>query len=65
MARAPSTVSSDGWPTSIRVPCQRDLAAARDRATPIRTVEWMSWPQACITPTSSPVTGDLVVTWLA
>ena len=42
MARAPSTVSSDGWPTSIRVPCQRDLAAARDRATPIRTVEWMS-----------------------
>ena len=54
MARAPSTVSSDGWPTSISVPCHFDLLAAIARATPIKVVVWMSWPQACMTPTSWP-----------
>ena len=32
------------------VPDQADLWLARNWATPIRFVMWMSWPQACITP---------------
>ncbi len=51
---APSPRSSEGWPTSITVPAHCGLLAARNCATPIRFVMWMSWPQACITPVVEP-----------
>lgn len=52
--RAPTPVSSAGWPTSTTVPDQRSLSAARVRAAPTRQVMCTSCPQACITGTSCP-----------
>ena len=51
---APSTASSAGWPTRTTVPDQRSRWSASHRAVPMKLVMWMSWPQACITPTSRP-----------
>ena len=36
------------------MPDQRSRWSASHRAVPMKLVMWMSWPQACITPTSRP-----------
>ena len=52
--RAPVPISSAGWPMNTSVPDQRSFMAASTRAVPIQQVMCMSWPQACMTPTSRP-----------
>ena len=48
-------ISSAGWKMNLTLPrsCRR-ASPASTSATPIRMAVWQSWPQACITPTSSP-----------
>ena len=45
----------DFRPISTSVPCQRSFIPASTRATPTKQVMCMSWPQACMTPTSRPL----------
>ena len=45
MARAPSVVSSAGWPMNISVPFHWLFIAAICWAAPIQAAMWMSWPQ--------------------
>ncbi len=45
MARAPSVVSSAGWPMNIRVPCHWLFMATSAWAVPTQAAMWMSWPQ--------------------
>ena len=51
IARAPSTISSAGWATRTSVPDHSAFSSFITRATPIRNVTCVSWPQACMTGT--------------
>ena len=44
--------SSAGWKMNFTVPGNSSRIEARTDATPICTAVWMSWPHACMTPTS-------------
>ncbi len=47
-------ISSAGWKMNFTLPRNCARRPASTLATPIRIAVWQSWPQACITPTSSP-----------
>ena len=46
--------SSAGWKMNLTVPGSSSRIPASTDATPSCTATWMSWPQACDTPTSWP-----------
>ncbi len=54
IARAPAPNSSAGWITTTRVPDHSFLVRASSSTAPIIAVTCMSWPHACMTPTSCP-----------
>src|SRR3990172_8822499 len=51
---APLTDSSAGWKMNLTVPGSRSRIPASTSAVPNRMATWLSWPQACMTPTSCP-----------
>jgi hypothetical protein len=54
IAFAPPSPSSAGWKMNFTVPGSWAFMPASTSATPIRMATWLSWPQACITPTEAP-----------
>ena len=52
---SPGIPSSFGWNRKTTVPGSRSLRPASTFATPSSIAVCMSWPQACITPTSCPL----------
>ena len=54
--RSPSGApSSAGWKMNLTVPGRSSRTEASTSATPMRMATWLSWPQACMTPTSWPL----------
>ncbi len=60
MSLAPPIFSSAGWPMSRTVPAHLLRFSESHRAVATRFVMWMSWPQACITPTGWPASSGAV-----
>src|SRR5581483_11710652 len=53
IARAPAAVSSAGWNTAMSVPLQRSRALENSPVAPASQATCMSWPQACMTPSTA------------
>ena len=47
--------SSAGWKMNFTLPASWSFMPASTSAAPMRIATWLSWPQACITPTSCPL----------